>query len=267
MGLYKIRSLWVLWVHIELYQPCADSERMIIENLSVVPCGLQKSLRQDHPKIIRKSSENGTKNPQALAAGTAADSFCSTHRGSPFRGGLPSESSTCWGNVWGQRRSEINQPRFLLAHPIILWIHGCVQIPSLNKKCRPTRSLPKMSSPPRTFCSFHMWLWWIRKSTVFYLPIWRHLRWSILVHLLKLRWGGEVGDWMMEGCCWWNDMKMAPWSLVVVFFWLWNPYGITPLTGRWEEVPEDCSRSAGWVPSKMLKNLAFLAAGLSGESA
>ena len=85
---HKIRSLWVLWVHIELYQPCADSERMIVENLSVVPCGLQKSLRQDHPKIIRKSSENGTKNPQALAAGTAADSFCPTHRGSPFRGGV-----------------------------------------------------------------------------------------------------------------------------------------------------------------------------------
>ena len=223
--------------------------------LCLVDC---KKLRQDHPKIIGKSSENGTKNPQALAAGTAADSFCPTHRGIPIGGvtvGVVDLLRQGLGStkIW-------NKPRFLLAQPRILWIHGCVKIPSLKKTCRPTRCLPKMSTDSRTFCSFHMWLWWIRKSTVFYLPIWRPLRWSILVHLLKLRWGGcEVGD-----CCgrvllmeWYEDGAMV---VVCCFFWLWNTH-ITLLTGRWEEVPEDCSRSAGWVPSKMLKNFTFLAAG------
>ena len=65
MGLYKIRSLWVLWVHIELYQHCADSERRIVDNLSVVPCGLQKATprsSENHPKMEHKSPGAGCGN-------------------------------------------------------------------------------------------------------------------------------------------------------------------------------------------------------------
>lgn len=70
------------------------------------------------------------------------------------------------------------------------------------------------------------------------------------------------GDWMMEGC--WKNGMIWRWrhGRCLLFFFGDGIHTVSPLlTGRWEEVPEDCSRSAGWVPSKMLKNLAFLAAG------